>query len=121
MNSNLTAKLRLAAATACFLGAFAAAAFAGPPPLLTIRPPAAAKVDTSTNLACPACKTTDIRVAKQHGPAGKCTTEWTTVGMKHECAMCQGAITSAPAGTTDAMVRDALKCGPKLCCVSTTK
>ena len=121
MNSNLTAKLSLATATACFLGAFAVAAFAGPPPQLTIRPPAAAKADTSTNLACPACKTTDIRVATQHGPAGKNSTEWITVGMKHECAMCQGAVTSAKAGTTDAMVRDALVCGPKLCCVSTAK
>ena len=121
MNSNLTTKLSVAAATACFLGAFAAAAFAGPPPQLTIRPPAAAKADTSTSLACPACQTTDVRVAREHGPAGKSSTEWTTVSTQHECAMCQGAITSAKAGTTDAMVRDALKCGPKLCCVSTTK
>ena len=121
MNANLATKLSLAAATACFLGAFAAAAFAGPSTQWAIRPPAPAKADSSTTLACPACKTTDIRIAQQHGPAGKGTTEWGTVGSKHACALCQGAITSTNTGTTDAMVRNALQCGTKLCCVSTTK
>lgn len=121
MNSNLTTKLSIATATACLIGAFAAAAFAGPPPQLTIRPPAAAKAEVAPNTDCPACKTSDIRVARQSGPAGKSTTEWTTVATKHECSMCQGAMTSAQSGSTDSMVHNAMNCGPKLCCVAKTR
>jgi len=121
MNSNLSTKLSIAVASACFLGAFAAAALAGPAPQFFQRTATSAKADSPAALACPSCKTTDIYVATQHGPAGKGTTEWTTVGKKHECAMCSGAIDSDKAGTADTMVRDALKCGTKPCCVATTK
>lgn len=123
MNSNLSAKFSLTTATVLFLGAFAAAAFAGPGPQFWNRPAPSPKADqpAAPAAACPSCKTTDTRVATQHGPAGKGATEWTTVGAKHECAMCVGAITTAQNGSNDAMVRDAMMCGPKLCCVSATK
>ena len=123
MNPNLSAKLSLTTAAVLFLGAFAAAAFAGPGPQYWNRQSASTKTDqpAATTAACSACKTTDTRAVTQHGPAGKGTTESTTVGTKHECSMCAGTITTAQSGSTDTMVRGAAMCGPKLCYVSTTK
>jgi len=119
MNPNLSTKLSLA--TAWFLGAFAAAAFAGPSTQFSNRPATPAQTGASATAGCPASKTTDIRVAASRGPAGKSTTEWTAVGATHECTKCQGGVGTTKSGTADTMVRDAAMCAPRACCVSTTK
>ena len=122
MNPNLVTKLSVATASACFLGAFAAA-FAGPPAGSYLRPVAPAtvtpaKVDAAI---CSGCKTTPIVLVNSVGPAGKSHLVWTKVGTKHECTVCSGAIVAKNDGTTDQMSRNAMKCGPMACCVPATK
>ena len=121
MNPNFATKLSLATATACFLGAFAAAAFAGPPSGSYLRPVAPITPAKAATAVCSGCKTTPIVVANSVGPAGKGHVVWTKVGTKHECAFCSGAIVAKTDGTTDRMNREAMKCGPKACCVAATK
>ena len=71
MNPNLSTKLGLATATACFLGAFAATAVAGPPSGSYLRPATPASPANVAAAACSGCKTTLIVVADSVGPAGK--------------------------------------------------
>ena len=122
MNSNLSTKLSLGA-TACFLATLAPTAFAGPSSQFFNRPiPAAAKADQpAASALCPGCRTTPIVVSKSTGIPNKNQMVWIKTGTKHECTLCAGQIVTRDGSTSNQMVHDATKCGPKLCCATPTR
>lgn len=70
----------------------------------------AAKPSDAPGMACASCTTTDIRDSKYVGPGGKGHYEWTTVGTKHACSACGGAVTTVRGNTTNDMTANCPIC-----------
>lgn len=69
-----------------------------------------AKPADASAMACASCKTTDVRDAKYVGPGGKGHYEWVTVGTKHSCSACGGAVTTVRGNTTNDMMANCPIC-----------
>lgn len=61
-------------------------------------------------MACASCKTTDVRDSKYVSPGSKGHVEWTTIGTKHSCSACGGAVTSVRGKTTNDMTANCSIC-----------
>jgi hypothetical protein len=94
---------------------FSSTAMAGPGPqywqqMEKIRAENTAKAHAATPAATPAakpacvsCKTDAIREFRPSALSGKIPDRYVTIGSKHECAACGGAITTVRGKTTDDM------------------
>jgi len=52
------------------------------------------KIAAADAMACPSCKTTRVEQFSALNASGKLAPHYTTVGSKHECAACGGAVTT---------------------------
>jgi hypothetical protein len=70
-------------------------------------------------MACPGCKTVMI-TERRILPDGKAGTGLYTIGSKHECDICGGAITTLAGKTADMMQHNCSMCGQNaaFCCVA---
>ena len=85
----------------------------------------AAKPADTPAMACASCKTTDVRDSKYVGPGGKGHMEWFTVGTKHSCSACGGAVTTVRGKTTNDMTANCPICAKAkaanaACCTATS-
>lgn len=98
-------------------GLFAAAALAGPGPQYWIRSAAkpAPKTEAPIVGKCDGCRTSNIWVVSDRGPAGKGVPGARITGTRHECARCTGAVASENGTVKNSMAHNAA-CGPLLCC-----
>lgn len=74
-------------------------------------------------MACPACKTTAIRVFHPAGAAGKIPARYDTIGSKHTCDACGGgAIATVHGKTTNEMKTNCAICAKEksACCLKTS-
>ena len=63
-------------------------------------------------MACPTCRTGDIRQFRPGGAGGKVPASYDLVGKKHTCAHCgMGSITIVNGVKTDSMTRGCAMCG----------
>ncbi len=120
MSQKITKFFGLTSLLALAFGFTASITQAGPPPQFWNRPasvaaakdtPKAAPAPDANGMACPACKTTDIRTTKHVGPLGKGYDEWSTIGVKHGCTHCGGEIKVVRGTTTSTMTPNCTMCG----------
>lgn len=129
MNHVLRARPGLLALTLALASAFAFTAYAGPGPQHFARKnpdhpaalPATAAPPAAKAAACAGCKTTEVRVYSDRGPAGKGVFGWRTLGTRHECTLCVAAVAQAKAVNKHSTVTHASKCSQMSCCTAATE
>jgi len=89
-------------------------ALAGPSPQFwaqhNVRQTESAKPAAIPAMACPSCKTTDIREFHPSAAGGKVSARNDLVGTKHECALCGGALTVVRGVTRNTMKSNCPTC-----------
>lgn len=118
MKTNSSNLLHSTLVAALAMGAFTAAALAGPSTQFANRPstaPSAAKTAAAALAKCDGCKTTLTWAATDRSPAGKGAPAARVIGKQHDCTGCAGGIVAAAGQVKDTMAHSK-ECAPRLCC-----
>lgn len=86
---------------------------------------AVAKPADTPAMACAACKTTKVEEFSAMNVSGKYAPHYTTIGAKHECSACGGAVATVRGKTTNDMTANCpicakAKAATAACCTTTT-